>query len=484
MRFSALISAAALAAPLASALNPIAVSGRYFVDNVTGDPFWIKGVDYQPGGSADFEDGVDVLANTETCARDIYLLQQLGVNTIRVYAVDPTLDHDECMTMMASAGIYLILDVNTPIYSQSLNRDEPWTTYTETYLSHVFQVIEAFSGYNNTLGYFAGNEVINNSTSAEASPPYVKAVVRDMKQYISKHILRQIPVGYSAADDTRYRVSLPDYLECGPEDESIDFYGVNSYQWCGDQTYTSSGYDILVDAYLNFSVPMFLSEYGCNLVTPRTFQEVGTIFSNNFTSVFSGGLAYEFSQEDNAYGLVTIDSDGGASVMSDYTALSTRYAAVETSTLTTDTSSTARPTKCAATYANINGNTTLPTCQASSLLSAGLDSSYNRGRLISGAVLTTNYTIYDIDGNAIDNVTIAVTEDLAISDDTAIEQTDKTTPRSAGSSSGTSSRVASKTASSTASGSAASATASSAAEHAFAAGPLSLVAVVFGLFFL
>jgi 1,3-beta-glucanosyltransferase GAS4 len=69
--------------------------------------------------------------------------------------------------------------------------------------SHIFAVVEAFKGYDNTLAFFAGNEVVNDAESAEASPRYVKAVIRDLKQYIAAHLSRQIPVGYSAADDLR-----------------------------------------------------------------------------------------------------------------------------------------------------------------------------------------------------------------------------------------------------------------------------------------
>ncbi|KAK9358211.1 Glucanosyltransferase-domain-containing protein [Lipomyces starkeyi] len=434
MRFFATASAfAAIAATLlfasastaASTLNTLEVKGRYFVDSVTGETFWIKGVDYQPGGDSNFQDGSDPLSDPETCARDIFLFQQLGLNTIRIYAVDPTVDHDECMSLLASAGIYLILDVNTGIYGQNLNRWEPWTTYTEAYMTHVFQVIEAFAGYNNTLAFFAGNEVINDDTSAEASPNYVKAVVRDMKNYITNNIKRQIPVGYSAADVLEYRVSLASYFECGPEEEAVDFYGVNSYQWCGDQTFDSSGYDILVQDYTNFSIPIFLSEFGCNQVLPRAFQEVGSIYSDQFSVVFSGGLVYEYSQESSNYGLVNISSsDGSVQERHDFVALSAEYASVTTSGLST-ASATPRPTTCATSYEYINGNTTLPDTPAATLIANGLNSTYNRGKFVDITVQSTNYTIYDNNGNAISDKTVNEKYSIAVSSASAIEQTDK-----------------------------------------------------------
>jgi hypothetical protein len=155
------------------------------------------------------------------------MFQKLGINTIRVYSVDPALDHDECMTLLAEAGIYLVLDVNTPLANEHLNNQEPWTTYNPYYLEHIFSVIEVFSGYANTLAYLCGNEVVFEKVSAKTSPNYLKAVVRDMKGYIERHVSRVIPVGYSNADDLDFRVSLAKYLECGPEGY-IDFFGVNS----------------------------------------------------------------------------------------------------------------------------------------------------------------------------------------------------------------------------------------------------------------
>lgn len=53
------------------------------------------------------------------------------------------------------------------------------------------------------LALFAGNEVVNDVKSAAVSPRYVKAVVRDIKNYIAAHVSRPIPIGYSAADDLK-----------------------------------------------------------------------------------------------------------------------------------------------------------------------------------------------------------------------------------------------------------------------------------------
>ena len=224
------------------------------------------------------------------------------------------------MTLLAAAGIYLVLDVNSPLVGQHLNRYEPWTTYNDKYISHVYKVVNEFSGYNNTLAFFAGNEIVNDKTSASNSPVYIKAVIRDMKHFIKENGIRKIPVGYSAADDLSYRISLAEYLECYESDplETIDFYGVNTYQWCGEQTFYTSGYNHLVRDYGAYSKPIFFSEYGCNEVLPRLFKEVGSIYSNQMTNVFSGGLVYEFAQEPNNYGLVDYDEAGNVKLLPDF----------------------------------------------------------------------------------------------------------------------------------------------------------------------
>lgn len=174
----------------ASDITPITVKGNAFWKGK--ERFYIRGVDYQPGGSSKVE---DPLADPKVCKRDIEKFKDLGLNTIRVYHVDNTADHDECMSALAEAGIYVVLDVNTPKYS--INRADPESSYNDVYLQSVFATVEMFAQYDNTLAFFSGNEVINDGPSSKAAP-YVKAVTRDIRQYIRERGLRKVPVGYSA----------------------------------------------------------------------------------------------------------------------------------------------------------------------------------------------------------------------------------------------------------------------------------------------
>jgi len=288
----------AYGAALAQALTPVTTKGNaFFAGN---ERFYIRGIDYQPGGS----DGTsDPLADAASCKRDIVYFKQLGINTIRVYNVDNTANHDDCMKALDAAGIYLAVDVNTPKYS--LSRSDPRTSYNDVYLGNVFATMEAFSKYDNTLLFFAGNEVINNAKNSDCAP-YVKAVVRDMKMYRSKQKLRQIPVGYSAADVQQNREQTAQYLNCGDEAGRSEFFAFNDYSWCDPSSFTTSGWDQKVETYKDYSIPLFLSEYGCN-AKARKFEEVASLYSQSqMTSVYSGGLVFEYSEEGDNFGLVDI----------------------------------------------------------------------------------------------------------------------------------------------------------------------------------
>ncbi|CAK7895774.1 1,3-beta-glucanosyltransferase Pga4p [[Candida] anglica] len=304
---------------VATAISPIETKGNAFFVKDSNQRFYIRGVDYQPGGSSKL---IDPLANTKTCKRDIEKFKDLGINTIRVYSVDNTADHDECMKELADAGIYVILDVNIP--NASISRSDAKCSYNTMYLEEVFATVSAMAKYDNTLGFFAGNEVINDETTTSAAT-YVKAVVRDMKHYIKNKKLRSIPVGYSAADVEENRLETAHFFNCGDDEMArSDMFGFNDYSWCGKSSFTTSGYDQKVEAYSNYSIPLFLSEYGCNKITPRPFTEVESIYSTKMSSVFSGGLVYEYSEEANKYGLVKINGDS-VTTNSDYDNLKAEF---------------------------------------------------------------------------------------------------------------------------------------------------------------
>ncbi|SMR62108.1 unnamed protein product [Zymoseptoria tritici ST99CH_1E4] len=297
-------------------LPPITVEGNAFYAG--GERFYIRGVAYQPGGAAD---AADPMLDMEAFTRDVANFKELGINTIRIYTIDNSANHDEAMKMLDEAGIYLTLDANTPDYSLNrLDIDSLHQSYNDVYLQNVFATIDAFAGYSNLAMFYSGNEVINAKNNSN-SAPYVKAVTRDMKNYIKAQAPRSIPVGYSAADVTENIYQQATYFACGDDATArADFFALNDYAWCDPSSFEESGWDQKVQLYGNYSLPLFLSEYGC-ITNQRNWGEVGSLYSTDMTGVYSGGLAYEYTVEPNGYGLVEVDSSGAISPNRDFTAL-------------------------------------------------------------------------------------------------------------------------------------------------------------------
>lgn len=137
--------------------------------------------------------------------------------------------------------------------------------------------------------------------------PYLLAAAADIKAYVKAKNYRTIPIGYSATDTAVLRPMLQDYLVCRPNPtERLDFFALNSYEWCGaSATYMTSGYSQLQALAVDYPVPIFFSEDGCNTVPPRDFNDQSAIFGPDMANTWSGAIIYEWIQEVNDYGLVS-----------------------------------------------------------------------------------------------------------------------------------------------------------------------------------
>lgn len=170
------------------------------------------------------------------------------------------------------------------------------------------KVVDVMSKYSNTLGFFAGNEVSNQKNNTAASA-FVKAAVRDTKAYIKTKVNRPIGVGYATNDDADIRENLANFFDCGKTEEAIDFWGYNIYSWCGDSSFTDSGFDVRTKEFQDYNVPVFFAEYGCNTPRPRLFTEVGALYGSQMNNVWSGGIVYMYFEEENKFGLATVDGN-------------------------------------------------------------------------------------------------------------------------------------------------------------------------------
>jgi len=279
-----------------------AVGAKFFYSN--GTQYFIKGIAYQLT-----ED--DPLTDTTQCQLDAASMQALGANAIRVYHVDPSGDHSGCMSAFAAAGIYLFLDLDT--FTTAI--DPVRTSWNQTQFDAYAAVMDAFHSYENTAGFFIGNEVIALANQSLAAP-YIKAAARDLKAYRNSKGYRDIPVGYSAADIAELRPMLQNYLACGSNSsEAIDMFGLNAYEWCGNNNMLTSGYNTLNSYAENYNVPIFFSETGCNTVQPRTFEDQSAIFGSDMNGLWSGAIIYEWIEETNNYGLISYGPQVSATVV-------------------------------------------------------------------------------------------------------------------------------------------------------------------------
>ena len=252
---------------------------------------------------------VDALADAASCTRDLPYMQKLQTNVVRLYGIDPSLNHTECMTLLANAGIYVLVDLVAPGYTISTTNP----VWNDVLYNRYASVIDAMQNYTNMLGFIVGDDVASGVGSKD-SGPYIKAAVRDMKAYIREKNYRSIPVGYvnsvlqgSNAQASDASMSIWNYLNCGDQNDAIDFWGANIVAWCKDSTFTDSGYNDVTTKLKNYSIPTFLAAYGCSIPLQRDFSEIHLLYSFLMTPTWTGGIIYEyFGQLEPGYGKYTL----------------------------------------------------------------------------------------------------------------------------------------------------------------------------------
>ncbi|KAH7324048.1 Glucanosyltransferase-domain-containing protein [Rhexocercosporidium sp. MPI-PUGE-AT-0058] len=398
-------------------LPTISVIGAKFFDS-EGNQFFIKGVVYQLSNNAPY----DPLVDTAQCTRDASLLKTLGANTVRVYTVDAKSDHTGCMAAFDAVGIYVLVGLGDP--TNSLNRADP--KWTDDLYNHFTATIDAFSGFNNTLGFFAGNEIINDSTGSSLAP-YIKAIAIDLKAYRDGMNYRTIPIGYGAADVTSLSPMLQDYLACGSN--GIDFFGQHDYSWCGASTMAKSGFDKLYANASGYNVPIFIAETGCTENTPRTWGDQIALFGSAMNDRFSGAIVYEWSLHENGYGLISY-AGGAASgtptpISADFSNLKSRWSTLTPTgiplpsyDIRTVTSTLACPSSTASVW-SVNGEVSLPTL-AREVINTRISSSSSKTGI---SALTGLPTLTGKTSSAKSSATSTSSNPL---DDTANAQTDST----------------------------------------------------------
>lgn len=198
----------------------------------------------------------------------------------------------------------------------------------------------------------------------------------------------------------------------------VDIFALNSYSWCGDSSFTTSGYNVLAADFSNTSVPVFFSEYGCNVPYPRVFTEVPTLYGSQMTPVLSGGLIYEFSQEESNYGLVNIYSNGSAQLLADFDTLENQFATLDITTLqdSAPLNTTVHPPNCTASLiiaSGFNKNFTIPDPPpgVQALIDNGISTNPNNGKIISVTSTSVTQVVQASNGQIMTGLSITLLAD-------------------------------------------------------------------------
>lgn len=268
-----------------------------------------------------------------------------------------------------------------------------------------------------------------------------------MKDYIAKHSNRTIPVGYSAADVRNILMDTDRYFECHMKNSTssqADFFGLNSYSWCGKASYKSSGYNVLTEDFSNSTMPVFFSEYGCNEVKPRVFTEVQAIYGEEMTQAFSGGLVYEWTEEDNEYGLIQVNKNGSVTLLVDYENLQGQFGKLDMDRIQSSNSSQTSVTReeCSAdliTSKKFLNAWNLPTrlTKINNYIENGLPNKPS-GSLVSVSSTSIPVKVYGSDGNEISDIKYKVLADGQVNKPSSTGTSSSSSSSSDSSASGTS----------------------------------------------
>ncbi|RHY23150.1 hypothetical protein DYB25_011322, partial [Aphanomyces astaci] len=142
--------------PTTGWLNPLVVKGSKFFDSASGDEFRVKGIAFYPRANT----GKNFDANSVDWFTDdmepiwrphLEHLKALGINTIRLYAVDPTAPHDKFMCELSKLGIYAFVGMAAICEGCYVLDTEAPKCYTDAMFTRAMKIYNAFAVYDNVI---------------------------------------------------------------------------------------------------------------------------------------------------------------------------------------------------------------------------------------------------------------------------------------------------------------------------------------------
>ncbi|SMD33162.1 Glucanosyltransferase [Reichenbachiella faecimaris] len=322
-----------------TSISEISVSGKAFVD-ATGNRFMVRGIALSTSMAMNGTN--DLLADTNyDYIKNIILphLTYLGVNTVRVYQVDHTLNHNKVMNLLSDSNIYVMVGLVT--LSISVDRINP--KYTLDLYNRITSVAQEFCAFSNTFAFSVGNEVVfpgeiytamgNNAKAAndtiKKDAAVIKSMIRDLKGYMNTKSLRAVPVGVAMQDGPASTLKawggigtdvVAQYYAAGNSAERADYIGINTYRYVNPSTGHGplNAYDGLASEVTSLPIPVFLTESG-GLNIPadsqapdstRDWAIVTQVFNNpTLYQQLSGQVAFEFFEKEGFHGLFAQNAD-------------------------------------------------------------------------------------------------------------------------------------------------------------------------------
>lgn len=315
--------------------------------------FTVVGMSYILSNTTTDVTAADPLADPKTCTRDAALLQRLGINTIYVKAIDPAQNHDDCFSIFNAVGIYIIVSLRfIPIFIS--NMEDPAAAYTKELMQDTFTVVDAVKDYDNLLGVDAlFYQWTGPPWNVSIKQSITRAIIRDTKEYISRHASRHIPTGMTiyGPPDLAYG-NLFNYIQCtttGSDDDMsrADFMGIedisNFENVTEILTQRSENWVIKPGLARNISgtnisatIPVYFAAYRSMVGLRRPFESADSWpdtellydADGSVTLPFgptSGGSIYEWANVQSLYqsnfGIVDIDNKGNVQLKKPYDSL-------------------------------------------------------------------------------------------------------------------------------------------------------------------
>jgi Glucanosyltransferase len=191
---------------------PLQLKGKKFFKAIDGSYIPLKGINYYPRpnvGNYTSTNSMDFYTDEFQWIweRDIAYFTKLNINAVRIYAVDPSKNHDAFMCALKQYGIYVIIGLAADCLDCAVTGDSAPTCYPQKLLERGEYIVQQFSRYTNVIGFDAGNEISLRVENEVTNGPCQKQFLRDMRNYVkncvSSNMMRHIPIGLAVADIQR-----------------------------------------------------------------------------------------------------------------------------------------------------------------------------------------------------------------------------------------------------------------------------------------